>query len=226
MPCARRQAPRPRGPASIYEQPPRHYRRQRVKRRHRHAGAHVQDQLQEHVGQHHGGPPVGPRRCWPQLQQPTSPIIFSCMTSNVLPTRAPPPFPCAIFRQAGRRHRGRGLLCPPAHPPLAPPGRSKLVGWPREIAPPGLPRIRTCGTPASGSSSHGFAVSRRPPTHASAGFVPAPLSVEVTLTRCLGLDVPTVFLSHGSMLRCPLPSTGSARVRSPASSVVRGAPTP
>jgi hypothetical protein len=28
--------------------------------------------------------------------------------------------------------------------------------WPREIAPPGLPRIRTCGFPASGSSCCGF----------------------------------------------------------------------
>ena len=31
------------------------------------------------------------------------------------------------------------------------------VGWPRGIAPPGLPQIRTCGTPASGSSCYGFA---------------------------------------------------------------------
>jgi hypothetical protein len=64
------------------------------------------------------------------------------------------------------------------------------------------------------------------PPHASAGSAPAPLSVEVPLTRCLGLSVPTVFLSDGSMLRRPLPSTGFAWVRSPASSVVRGAPTP
>ena len=37
-------------------------------------------------------------------------------------------------------------------------GRSGLfraVGWPRAI--PGLPQIRTCRIPASGSSGHGFA---------------------------------------------------------------------
>ena len=31
------------------------------------------------------------------------------------------------------------------------------AGSPREIALPGLPQIRTCGFPASGSSSHDFA---------------------------------------------------------------------
>ena len=31
------------------------------------------------------------------------------------------------------------------------------LGSPREVALPGLPRIRTCGFPASGSSVHGFA---------------------------------------------------------------------
>lgn len=30
------------------------------------------------------------------------------------------------------------------------------AGWPWRIAPPGLPRIRTCRFPASGSSGHGF----------------------------------------------------------------------
>src|SRR2546427_488081 len=31
------------------------------------------------------------------------------------------------------------------------------AGWARGVARPGLPRIRTCGPPASGSSGHGFA---------------------------------------------------------------------
>jgi ELWxxDGT repeat protein len=34
------------------------------------------------------------------------------------------------------------------------------VGWTREIALPGLPQIRTCGTTASGSSNHGLAAAR------------------------------------------------------------------
>ena len=36
--------------------------------------------------------------------------------------------------------------------------RSAIVGWPREIALPGLPQIRACGTPALGSSRRRFAV--------------------------------------------------------------------
>ena len=35
------------------------------------------------------------------------------------------------------------------------------VGWTREIALPGLPQIRTCGTTASGSSNHGLASGRQ-----------------------------------------------------------------
>lgn len=35
--------------------------------------------------------------------------------------------------------------------------RLQVAGWPRGIAPPGLPQIRTCPSRASGSSSHGFA---------------------------------------------------------------------
>ena len=34
------------------------------------------------------------------------------------------------------------------------------VGWPREVTFPGLPQIRTCGTPASGSSFYRFAALR------------------------------------------------------------------
>lgn len=34
--------------------------------------------------------------------------------------------------------------------------RAQAAGWPWRIAPPGLPRIRTCRFPASGSSGHGF----------------------------------------------------------------------
>jgi hypothetical protein len=37
------------------------------------------------------------------------------------------------------------------------PLRLASVGWPREIALPGLPQIRTCATHASGSSNQGFA---------------------------------------------------------------------
>jgi len=47
--------------------------------------------------------------------------------------------------------------------PLPRPRRRRLSGlgrgsarWPRQIALPGLPRTRTCGFPASGSSAHGF----------------------------------------------------------------------
>jgi hypothetical protein len=39
--------------------------------------------------------------------------------------------------------------------------REGVGGWPQGIAPPGLPRIRTCATRASGSSSHGFAAVRK-----------------------------------------------------------------
>jgi len=34
------------------------------------------------------------------------------------------------------------------------------AGWPREVALPGLPQIRTCGFPASGSSESRFATCR------------------------------------------------------------------
>jgi hypothetical protein len=42
----------------------------------------------------------------------------------------------------------------------------------------------------------------------------------------LGLGVPAIFPSNGSVVRRPLPSTGSLRVGSPASAVLRGAPIP
>jgi hypothetical protein len=35
--------------------------------------------------------------------------------------------------------------------------KTYVAGWPRGLTPPGLPLIRTCGFPASGSSEHGFA---------------------------------------------------------------------
>jgi hypothetical protein len=49
-----------------------------------------------------------------------------------------------------------------AHEPAGPGAggledRRIIAGWPLRIAPQGLPRIRTCRFPASGSSSHGFA---------------------------------------------------------------------
>ena len=38
--------------------------------------------------------------------------------------------------------------------------RPPVVGWPRAVTHPGLPQIRTCGTPASGSSDQRFAAPR------------------------------------------------------------------
>lgn len=42
-------------------------------------------------------------------------------------------------KQHGVLEAGFAAICP-------------MVGWPTGIAPHGLPQIRTCGTPASGSS--------------------------------------------------------------------------
>ena len=49
-----------------------------------------------------------------------------------------------------------------------------LAGWPREVALPGLPQIRTCGTPASGSSGRGFATRRTGARCGAAGAETAP----------------------------------------------------
>src|SRR5947207_10302940 len=59
----------------------------------------------------------------------------------------------ALLRQP--RHGSRAWYCPVT---LA--SGSDPVGSPRAVAHPGLPRIRTCATRASGSSDHGFAARR------------------------------------------------------------------
>ena len=76
-----------------------------------------------------------------------------------------------------------------------------LVGSPRAVAHPGLPRIRTCAINASGSSDHGFAARR---------------CVAVRWSRVemiSGFGVPVIFPSHGSMTRHPL--SGRALARAP-----------
>jgi hypothetical protein len=92
------------------------------------------------------------------------------------------------------------------------PRATSAAGWPRRIAPPGLPQIRTCGFPASGSSGHGFAIP---------GAI-RPSCVEMLLrTRCSG-----TFPPYGSMTRSPLPSAGSLGQLSQRSSVLWVTPTP
>ncbi|HUT10495.1 MAG TPA: RHS repeat domain-containing protein, partial [Thermoguttaceae bacterium] len=61
------------------------------------------------------------------------------------------------------------------------------AGWPRVIAHPGLPQIRTCRITASGSSSQGFATCGNVPARSRVGKVPGAspisLSVGITVTR-------------------------------------------
>jgi hypothetical protein len=114
---------------------------------------------------------------------------------------------------ASRVARSKWLLLNPSREV----GRCKRSTPPS--APPGLPRIRTCGTTASGSSAHGFATSRRPRRLAPSLALNQPAIRRSRVDTVVGLGVPAVFPSCGSMLRRPLPSTGSGQVRSPASSV-------
>gem|GEM_PF-5682189 len=58
-----------------------------------------------------------------------------------------------------------------------------FAGWRRGIAPPGLPLIRTCGTPASGSSERGFATWRTGVQCAVAGAESAPANRAVASSR-------------------------------------------
>lgn len=89
---------------------------------------------------------------------------------------------------------------------------TSAAGWPQGITPPGLPLIRTCGFPASGSSSHGFAIP---------GAI-RPSCVEVLLrTRCSG-----TFPPDDSVTRPPLPSAGSLGQLSQRSLVLWVTPTP
>src|SRR6266436_5175144 len=57
----------------------------------------------------------------------------------------------------GFRHRVQCRRAGRVHATDAAPRSLGGVGSPREIAPPRLPRIRTCGLPASGSSVYGLA---------------------------------------------------------------------
>jgi hypothetical protein len=61
------------------------------------------------------------------------------------------------------------------------------AGWPRRIAPPRLPLIRTCGFPASGSSHHGFAIP---------GAIRSPC-----VEMLAGLCVPGIVPPNGSVTR-------------------------
>ena len=72
---------------------------------------------------------------------------------------------------------------------------TSAAGWPRRIAPPGLPLIRTCGFPASGSSGHGFAISD---------------AIRPSFVEMLDeLSVQSIVPPNGSVTRSPLPSAGS-----------------
>jgi hypothetical protein len=89
----------------------------------------------------------------------------------------------------------------------------------------GPPQIRTCAINASGSSVDSFA--KRSPSFTrcrSISLQPILLSVVVSLTRFrVSVHPPCV---PPTVLSAGLPSTGSARGRSPASSVRRKTPTP
>ncbi len=101
--------------------------------------------------------------------------------------------------------------------------RTLFAGWPWGIAPPRLPRIRTCAIDASGSSGDGFAAHGEGhetdsppcapcgPSMARAGIAIRRRCVE-TLAR---LGVLGVFPFNGSITRHPLPSTGSPWGRIP-----------
>ena len=89
-----------------------------------------------------------------------------------------------------------------------------MAGWPRAVAHPGLPQIRTCRIPASGSLADGLATRLRSRTHR--------LEFRVgSATRCSfvyvlsDLGVSATFPSNGSISQCPLPSIGSRWGRFP-----------
>jgi hypothetical protein len=94
---------------------------------------------------------------------------------------------------------------------------TSAAGWPRRITPPGLPLIRTCGFPASGSSGHGFAI----PDAIRPSCVEMLCGLSVPWTRCS-----STFPPDGSVTRSPLPSAGSLGQLSQRSLVVWVTPTP
>jgi len=90
--------------------------------------------------------------------------------------------------------------------------QGRQAGWPRAVARPGLPQIRTCGFPASGSSVRG---PRSPSAHVLCTSAPRcgyPMALRVPSQ---GLRVPTGCSTIGATDRLPLPSTGSRREQFP-----------
>ncbi len=98
----------------------------------------------------------------------------------------------------------------------------KMAGWPRVIAHPGLPQIRTCRITASGSSGDTFASLCRELVAGEASASPALLSAVVALTRFRSSVSPACFPPTVLSLDALLPSTGSFRASSPASTVLSG----
>ena len=106
----------------------------------------------------------------------------------------------------------RARIPPSPHLRLHCPGLLRRVGWPRGIAPPGLPQIRACGTPAPGSSGSCLRCTTAG-RHASSGpgspadMSGAPLASSAIrwslVETVLGLGVPIVFSSSGSMIPAP-----------------------
>jgi len=116
--------------------------------------------------------------------------------------------------------------------------KERRAGWPRVIAHPGLPQIRTCRTTASGSSNDNFAshtITRCESGLLSAGVastqdrssvppprvLPAGLSLAgVASTQDRSSVPPPRVLPAGLSLDASLPSSGSSRPSSPTSTVL------
>ncbi len=90
------------------------------------------------------------------------------------------------------------------------------AGWPRVIAHPGLPQIRTCRITASGSSNDNFA------SHTITRRESGLLSAGVASTWDRSSEPPPRVLPAGLSLGAPLPSSGSSRSSSPTSTVLSG----
>ena len=136
---------------------------------------------------------------------PCAPSTASCRSIHLEHERSRP----QVYLTTGVKLRG-------------PEGAQRLratsaAGWPQGIAPPGLPRIRTCGFPASGSSSHGFAI----PDAIRPSCVEMLCGLSVPWTRCS-----STFPPDGSVTRSPLPYAGSLGQLSQRSRVLWVTPTP